>query len=284
MAYDKSPYIPVPAARNDCFVGWIEIGRRISGSRVIAVECYPGVDEVEVARELHRAIPNAYVFLTANARRPVEEIDRLIQPYLTDDPVFGRICDLTLDQFFDLERRLEFPLDRPVLIVGEGASMFAPDADLLIYADMPRWEIQKGQRRGSSPVKAYKRGYFVDWRVADRWKQPLLERLDFLLDTTDPAIPKLVAGDPFRAALSGIVKRPFRVVPFFDPGPWGGQWMRRVCDLPDGPPNYAWCFNCVPEENSWAMPSMRDSAPSSRSASISSTPWAGVISRCKFIR
>ncbi len=26
--------------------------------------------------------------------------------------------------------------------------------------------------------------------------------------------------------------------------------MRRVCGLPDGPPNYAWCFNCVPEENS----------------------------------
>jgi mannose-6-phosphate isomerase class I len=23
-----------------------------------------------------------------------------------------------------------------------------------------------------------------------------------------------------------------------------------VCDLPDGPPNYAWCFDCVPEENS----------------------------------
>jgi mannose-6-phosphate isomerase class I len=26
--------------------------------------------------------------------------------------------------------------------------------------------------------------------------------------------------------------------------------MRQVCDLPDGPPNYAWCFDCVPEENS----------------------------------
>lgn len=26
--------------------------------------------------------------------------------------------------------------------------------------------------------------------------------------------------------------------------------MREVCDLPDGPPNYAWCFDCVPEENS----------------------------------
>lgn len=26
--------------------------------------------------------------------------------------------------------------------------------------------------------------------------------------------------------------------------------MRRVCDLPEGPKNYAWCFDCVPEENS----------------------------------
>jgi mannose-6-phosphate isomerase class I len=40
------------------------------------------------------------------------------------------------------------------------------------------------------------------------------------------------------------------VVPFFDPGPWGGQWMKEVCDLPREAPNYAWCFDCVPEENS----------------------------------
>jgi mannose-6-phosphate isomerase class I len=39
-------------------------------------------------------------------------------------------------------------------------------------------------------------------------------------------------------------------MPFFDPGVWGGQWLREVIDLPDGPPNYAWGFDCVPEENS----------------------------------
>ena len=26
--------------------------------------------------------------------------------------------------------------------------------------------------------------------------------------------------------------------------------MRDRFGLPDGPPNYAWCFDCVPEENS----------------------------------
>jgi mannose-6-phosphate isomerase class I len=39
-------------------------------------------------------------------------------------------------------------------------------------------------------------------------------------------------------------------VPYFDPGPWGGHWMEEVCDLPSDAPNYAWCFDCVPEENS----------------------------------
>jgi mannose-6-phosphate isomerase class I len=46
------------------------------------------------------------------------------------------------------------------------------------------------------------------------------------------------------------VKRPFRVVPFFDPAPWGGQWMKRVCGLDASVKNYGWCFDCVPEENS----------------------------------
>ena len=60
----------------------------------------------------------------------------------------------------------------------------------------------------------------------------------------------MISGTLFREALAQVTKQPFRVQPFFDPGPWGGQWMRKVCDLPSGPPNYAWCFDCVPEENS----------------------------------
>src|SRR5262249_18462241 len=90
----------------------------------------------------------------------------------------------------------------------------------------------------------------LDWRVADRIKRLLLDRLDFLLDTTDTSQPKLIRGDSFRCALRQAVSRPFRVVPFFDPGPWGGQWMRDLCGLDSEAPNYAWCFDCVPEENS----------------------------------
>jgi len=131
---------------------------------------------------------------------------------------------------------------------------------LLVYADMPRWEIQQRQRRNAvgnlgaenqqeSPGLKYKRAFFIDWRAADHLKKSILEKIDFWLDTNRD-IPKLVTGRAVRDGLRQLVRRPFRVVPYFDPGPWGGHWMEKVCDLPRGMPNYAWCFDCVPEENS----------------------------------
>ncbi len=146
-------------------------------------------------------------------------------------------------------------------VIGTGAALAVAQPDLLVYADLARWEIQQRQRRGEvtnlgvnnasdRPALQYKRGFFLDWRVADRLKKKLLSRLDLLLDTNDRNNPKLISGDLFREGLRIAAHRPFRVVPFFDPGPWGGQWMREVCGLEGDAPNYAWCFDCVPEENS----------------------------------
>ena len=130
-----------------------------------------------------------------------------------------------------------------------------------IYADLARWEIQQRQRAHragnlgmnnaqASPAALYKRAFFLDWRAADRHKLQLFNRIDFLLDTNRENAPRMIGGELFREALRAVVRQPFSVVPFFDPGPWGGHWMKDNFDLPDGPPNYAWCFNCVPEENS----------------------------------
>jgi hypothetical protein len=173
---------------------------------------------------------------------------------------------LTIGQFFDPQKLSAMQnsireAEGPVVVYGTGASEVAQSWDLLIYADMARWEIQQRMRR--QPVanlgvnnhtqefsRMYKRAYFVDWRVADRLKRKLLDRLDFLLDTNAKANPKMASGDALRAGLRQTAQHPFRVVPFFDPGPWGGQWMKEVCDLDRSAVNYAWCFDCVPEENS----------------------------------
>ena len=131
----------------------------------------------------------------------------------------------------------------------------------MVLAALPRWEIQQRMRAGmpnwrcrngeEDILRKYKRGFFVEWRVADRHKRTLFDTMDYLLDTTS-SVPDavLVSGDAVRDGLRAAVTRPFRVVPFFDPGVWGGQWMRQVFGLDNETPNFAWCFDCVPEENS----------------------------------
>ena len=54
----------------------------------------------------------------------------------------------------------------------------------------------------------------------------------------------------FFAGLETAASRPFRLVPYFDPGVWGGRWMKEHFGLDPAAPNYAWSFDGVPEENS----------------------------------
>ena len=96
----------------------------------------------------------------------------------------------------------------------------------------------------------YKRAFFVDWRICDRHKKMLMAKVDYVLDTNRRNHPKMITGKAMFEGLEKAVNGPFRVVPFFDPGPWGGQWMKDVCDLDRSKQNFGWCFDCVPEENS----------------------------------
>jgi hypothetical protein len=270
--YDKRPFIHASADELQCKAGWTEIGAHLSAiigaaRRVVCVECYPGVFLNEIESALKTALRPATVIRAENSLKTPREIERLIEPYLDNhDPVFGRLTSLGFSDFFDpvklsSARSAIEQAPGTALILGTGAALIAPQHDLLIYADLARWEIQRRQRSGEignwgvsnnseSPAAKYKRSFFVDWRVADRWKQGLLHKLDLLLDTNECQMPRMISGEAFRSALATAAHRPFRVVPFFDPGPWGGHWMEEVCDLPRNVPNYAWCFDCVPEENS----------------------------------
>lgn len=268
--YDKFPVIPVQSVRNCAWQGWSSIvehirGQVSQGARRLAIECYPGVFEDDISTALGEGLMHAQVLRVRDGYKSPRDIEAMTSRELTDDPVFGRMNGFVIKDFVDPVRseslRQQLSRNDVTIVIGTGTSLIEPNPDILIYADLPRWEIQQRQRsnrifnlaienRHESSGLRYKRGYFLDWRVADRIKKELLSKMDFLLDTTDPRTPKMVTGDTLRAALKLATTRPFRVVPFFDPGPWGGQWMREVCGLDSESPNYAWCFDCVPEENS----------------------------------
>ena len=269
--YDKFPCVSVSSSAAECWVSWRKISERLKAATsarrfVLCVECYPGCFEGEIRQALESGLSPAQTIYTPDLLNPRNVIDAMLADVLGDDPVFGRMNDISLEAFFD-EAKLHTARNKVaawreglLLVIGVGAALIAPDSDLLVYADMARWEIQRRQRRSEignwgsnnfqeSPSLKYKRAFFVDWRAADRLKKQLLHEADFFLDTNSSQ-PKLVEGDCLRAGLKRVAHRPFRVVPYFDPGPWGGHWMEEVCDLPHDAPNHAWCFDCVPEENS----------------------------------
>ena len=269
--YDKYPVVRVSDSRDGCEMGWDAIGRRLKASVrpglfVICVECYPGCFEKDIEKQLVSALKPQLVLRAEECYLPESAIQSLCARDLGDDPVFAFMGKYELSEFLD-ERELVKQRSRLrqasglVVVIGTGATLLAQQWDLLIYCDMARWEIQQRQRASEvtnlglqncteRPQAKYKRAYFVDWRVADRLKKDLIPRIDFLLDTNERDQPKMITGAQHLEGLKNAARRPFRVVPFFDPGPWGGQWMKEVCDLPRDAENYAWCFDCVPEENS----------------------------------
>ncbi len=272
--YDKYPYVPVALSHRACVSGWDAIAARLqlavserdATKTVLIIECYAGVHEDEILEALTRRLDVTLGLRAREALLAPSRIDELVAPFLGDDPVFGRMNDLSLVALFDeqllavLARRAVAVESGLVVIVGTGATLIA-EPDIVVYADLSRWEAQGRFRlcetgnlgtdnRAAPAASKYKRAFFVDWRACDRKKRELWPRCDFVLDTHHADAPKLVEAASLRSALAAVARRPFRVVPFFDPAPWGGQWMKEVCDLDRTAPNFGWCFDCVPEENS----------------------------------
>ncbi|MDB5526665.1 MAG: mannose-6-phosphate isomerase [Rhizobium sp.] len=269
MSYDKQPSIRFAEGAGKAIRSWADIAGHVrdSAKEIVCVESYPGVNLAEVEAGLAGVFDASLIIRTADLMLDQSSLDDLLRSFLTDDRVFGYMAPFQMADLFDADavhaarNRIEDArkTGTPVLVIGTGAALLA-DVSYLVYADMPRWEIQKRMRAGLPNLTAnnpnedflvkYKRAYFIEWRIADRWKMKHFDRIDVFLDTTLPDNPRAVDGVTMRKALAHSVTRPFRVVPFFDPGVWGGQWMKKHFDLPDGPPNYAWGFDCVPEENS----------------------------------
>ena len=136
--YDKFPFVQVPGGETSCVQGWDDIAARLRQSiarrpakkTVVAVECYTGVDEGLILREIQSRLAPVLTLRAAEAMLAPEEIDMLVAPFLGgDDPVFGFLSGLTLPQFFSDEKLRQFRVqiagisEGVVLVVGCGASL-----------------------------------------------------------------------------------------------------------------------------------------------------------------
>ena len=228
---------------NQIFAGFETLAEKITDHRIIIIDGYSGaffdLFQQRLDELLKRNCFSASWVNTSRFFKPEAEIRAMTAPFLGgDDPLFGKKTTLNLSDFFIAEKLKYFQPDNNFdfnIIIGPGASL-ATWKGLLIYIDIPKNEIQYRSRAGAisnlgiktplHPKEMYKCSYFVDWVVLNRHKQKILPSVDIFVDGQRPEIPLWMEGVTLRESLFQMSQNVFRVRPWFEPGVWGGTWIK----------------------------------------------------------
>ena len=168
----------------------------------VVLECYPGVNQDELLAMLEPLGFDTVLHADDCALEPAD-LDAALARDLTDDRVFGILSVRKLADYFLPEKleaaRKAAAAGRRVLVYGVGATLVTR-GDLLLYADITRWELQLRFRRGADnwrtarhglpKLSKYKCGYFG----ATRSKRPACRRLTITLTQQPRAPPPCCRG------------------------------------------------------------------------------------------
>ncbi len=247
-------------------------GKIDSGLRVLVIDGYHGVNWELFTEQLKARLQDdtgKINWINFNeCQKEEEKILKEIAPFLGgDDRIFGSHYPFGPEVFFDTEKvakvRIEASVKRSdkageLTIIYGDCSSIVELWDELWYLDISKDKIQEKFREGKLKNIAnhtanfeefYKRSYFVEWPAFNRLKKRLLPEINLFVDMINEETPSYMEGNEFREALNNLSENPFRVRPWFFPGPWGGQYMKGHMDLDKDNPNIAWSFELIVPEN-----------------------------------
>ena len=152
---------------------------------VIVIDCYPGV-RTEVLENFKVGLNPDFIMNSDEVFYDGSTLTRLMKNNLTEDRVFGVMYYGEMHDYIDesklnkYKNKVEKIKSGITLIYGVGAS-YISKGNVLIYADLARWEIQlryrshelgnfKADNYDEDILKKYKRAYFIEWRIANKHK------------------------------------------------------------------------------------------------------------------
>jgi hypothetical protein len=108
--YDKFPTTNIEGFDEQAFQGWDSIREQIENRTdnkraIIVVECYQGLYHDELIPELSK-MTNCTLQNVMEVYKDPAQIHDLVYPEITDDPIFGKLTKLSLEDFFDESKKI----------------------------------------------------------------------------------------------------------------------------------------------------------------------------------
>ena len=275
MPYQKSGAVPdsydiYPSFKLDerqIFTDFEQLAQKIFSQPVVLVDGYIGVYFDVFREKLQQVADREGIKVNwadmESALKPEPEIDALIEPFMGEvGSIFGTRATISLSDFFDSAKLKSLSQNSQAdvnIVYGPGAQLSGWNG-LLLYIDLPKNELQFRARAksvrnlgASQPYDMktmYKRYYFIDWVVLNRHKKQILSNIDIIVDGQNEDVFIWMEGQTLRSGLKSMGQNFFRARPWFEPGVWGGSWIKEHIDgLNKEAPNYAWSFELITPEN-----------------------------------
>jgi mannose-6-phosphate isomerase class I len=252
---------------NIIFNGYGSLAQWIIEQRVVVIDGYVGVFWHAIQEALDAHFNKAGLLVkwvhTAQYLKPVGAVESMVQPFLgSEDSVWGTKCSLSLSDLYETEQlqkdlpEKEYDIN---IVIGPGATLSNWNVPV-IYIDLPKNELQFRMRAGSvcnigsteaqEPFTMYKRFYFVDWVLLNEHKKAIHDRIAVIADGQWPDNINWMFGSSLKEGLDRLSQSVLRVRPWFEPGAWGGQWIKKhIPQLNADVVNYAWSFELIVPEN-----------------------------------
>jgi mannose-6-phosphate isomerase class I len=249
------------------FNGYDSLGQYIAGKKTVIIDGYAGVFWNRIQGSLNKYFAKRGLTVnwvqTSEYLKPAEVIEALVKPFMgAEDAVWGTKCTLSLHDFYELDKLTEQTINNEYdinIVIGTAAAWIGWEAPV-IYIDLPKNELQFRMRAGSvtnlgtdqvnDPFYMYKRFYFVDWVLLNNYKKQILGKIALIADGQWPDDINWMHRVDFLTGLNRLSRSVFRVRPWFEPGAWGGHWIREhIKSLNKDVVNYAWSFELIVPEN-----------------------------------
>lgn len=251
----------------------------MNGSMVILIDGYISAPFKEIINELEiqsRAYGISFnSFNMEMLYRSEEEINELTKDNLPlnyeDDPVllFGKMYEGDIHDFIDDQKLqsvltlINNPEDQLIVLYGHGSTIpeFQQVADKIIYIDVtPKTTAVRAREKrfvniGDKQARPFnllmRRNYYVDFEIALKTRKELLQNnlINYYILSNYDKEPQMITGRELGAILKNLVQYPFRAKPVYLEGIWGGEYIRKIRDIPkDISNNIAWIFEFIPME------------------------------------